>query len=33
MYDDIAQEPVPEDFLDLLRKIDDSEGKAARKVS
>ncbi len=22
MYDDVAQEPVPEDFLDLLQKID-----------
>lgn len=33
MYDDIAQEPVPEDFLDLLRKIDNSEEKAGRKVS
>ena len=25
MYDDVAQEPVPDDFLDLLRKIDDAE--------
>ncbi|HEU4548361.1 MAG TPA: NepR family anti-sigma factor [Rhizomicrobium sp.] len=22
MYDDVAQEPVPDEFLDLLRKID-----------
>jgi len=28
MYDDVAQEPVPEDFLELLQKIDHpSEGK------
>ncbi len=28
MYDDVAQEPVPEDFLDLLQKIDQpAEGK------
>ena len=25
MYDDVAQEPVPDDFLDLLRRIDDAE--------
>lgn len=24
MYDEVAKEPVPGDFLDLLRKIDDS---------
>jgi hypothetical protein len=22
MYDDVAQEPVPDDFLDLLQQID-----------
>jgi len=22
MYDDVVQEPVPDDFLELLRKID-----------
>ncbi len=22
MYDDVAQEPVPDDFMDLLRQID-----------
>jgi hypothetical protein len=28
MYDDVAQEPIPEDFLELLQKIDrPSEGK------
>jgi len=25
-YDNVAQEPVPDDFLDLLRKIDEAEG-------
>jgi len=34
MYDDVAQEPVPDDFLDLLRKIDDAEQqKSGKKVS
>jgi Anti-sigma factor NepR len=35
MYDDVAQEPVPDDFLDLLRKIDDAEDAraAGKKVS
>jgi hypothetical protein len=29
MYDDIAKEPVPDDFLELLRKIDDGGGGKA----
>jgi len=39
MYDDVAQEPGPEDFLDLLRQIDESdergamEDKGGKKVS
>ncbi len=34
MYDDVAQEPVPEDFMDLLRQIDESgEDKGGKKVS
>ena len=34
MYDEVAQEPVPDDFLDLLRKIDDAEDqKSGKKVS
>ena len=34
MYDDVAQEPIPDDFMDLLRKIDDAEAsKAGKKVS
>lgn len=27
MYDDVVQEPVPDDFLELLRKIDMVKGK------
>ncbi|HXJ03199.1 MAG TPA: NepR family anti-sigma factor [Micropepsaceae bacterium] len=27
MYDDVVQEPIPEDFIDLLKKIDESKGK------
>jgi len=27
MYDDVVQEPVPEDFLELLRKIDANKSK------
>ena len=34
MYDDVAQEPIPDDFMDLLRKIDEAEGsKGGKKVS
>ena len=34
MYDDVAQEPVPDDFMDLLRKIDDAdEAKSGKKAS
>lgn len=29
MYDDIAQEPIPQDFLDLLKKIDETSPKKA----
>lgn len=29
MYDDVAQEAVPDDFLDLLKKIDESSPKKA----
>lgn len=31
MYDDIAQEPVPEELLDLLKRIDDSDGARSGK--
>lgn len=27
IFDDVAQEPVPEDFLDLLRKMDRKENE------
>ncbi|HEY6578446.1 MAG TPA: NepR family anti-sigma factor [Rhizomicrobium sp.] len=27
IYDNVAKEPVPDDFLDLLHKIDEGEGK------
>jgi hypothetical protein len=34
MYDDVAQEAIPDDFLDLLRKIDDAEdARTGKKVS
>jgi hypothetical protein len=26
MYDNVAREPVPDEFLDILRKIDDGSG-------
>ncbi len=28
MYDEVVQEPVPNDFLDLLKKIDETKNKA-----
>lgn len=31
MYDDVVQEPVPDDFLDLLKKIDDADRKKKGK--
>jgi len=27
MYDEIVQEPIPEEFVDLLKKIDETRGK------
>ena len=34
MYDDVAQDPIPDDFMDLLRKIDEAEeSKGGKKVS
>jgi hypothetical protein len=27
MYDDVAQEPVPDEFMELLRQIDENDGK------
>lgn len=33
MYDNVAKEPVPDDFLDLLRKIDEMETEEGKKRS
>ena len=34
MYDDVAQEAIPDDFMDLLRRIDDAdEAKTGKKAS
>ena len=33
MFDEVAQEPVPMDFLDLLRKIDESGEAPGKKTS
>jgi Anti-sigma factor NepR len=34
MYDDVAQEPIPDELMDLLRKIDEAEAsKIGKKVS
>lgn len=34
IYDNVAQEPVPDDFLDLLKKIDEMDvSPAARKAT
>jgi hypothetical protein len=32
MYDGVAQEPVPSEFFDLLKRIDDSAGGSSKKV-
>ncbi len=31
MYDEITREPVPDEFLDLLRKIDDESDPGVEK--
>jgi hypothetical protein len=33
MYDEIVQEPVPDDFMDLLRKIDESADKKGKETT
>jgi hypothetical protein len=33
MYDDIAQEPIPPDFADLLRRIDEAGDQTGKKAS
>jgi hypothetical protein len=32
-FDDVAQEPVPEEFMELLRQIDEASGKTGKKMS
>jgi hypothetical protein len=32
MYDDVVQEPIPEDFLELLKKIDEAEQQKGKKA-
>jgi hypothetical protein len=31
MYDEVVQEPIPDDFVELLRQIDTSDGKDSKK--
>jgi hypothetical protein len=33
MYDDVAQEPVPDEFMDILRQIDEGADPSGKKVS
>ena len=33
MYDDVAQEQVPDDFMDILRQLDEADDKGGKKVS
>ena len=33
MYDGVAQEPIPEEFMDLLRKMDHQGGEKGAKKS
>jgi Anti-sigma factor NepR len=33
MYDDVAQEPIPDEFMELLRKIDENDDKSGKKAS
>ena len=33
MYDDIAQEAVPEELLDLLKRIDDAGAGSTKRIS
>ncbi len=32
-FDEVAQEPVPEEFMDLLRQIDEVSAKNGKKIS
>lgn len=31
MYDDVVQEPIPQDFLELLKKIDEADQTKGKK--
>ncbi|HUJ03366.1 MAG TPA: NepR family anti-sigma factor [Rhizomicrobium sp.] len=33
MYDDVAKEPVPDEFVELLRRIDKRDGRGGRNDS
>jgi hypothetical protein len=34
IYDDVAQEPIPDEFLEFLRKIDEAaEDKNSKKIT
>ena len=33
IYDSVVQEPVPDEFLDLLKKMDEQEKEPERKTS
>jgi hypothetical protein len=32
-FDEVAQEPVPDEFMDLLRQIDEAQPKNGKKIS
>jgi hypothetical protein len=32
MYDDVVQEPIPDDFLELLKKIDEADLQKGKKA-
>jgi hypothetical protein len=32
-FDEVAQEPVPDEFMDLLRQIDEAQPKNGKKMS
>ena len=32
-FDEVAQEPVPDEFMDLLRQIDEAQPRNGKKIS
>jgi hypothetical protein len=32
-FDEVAQEPIPDDFMDLLRQIDEAQPRNGKKIS